>query len=51
MIAVDTGAAAIDHCNHLTDTDIIALAGSSTVATLLPAADLHTGQPPPPVDA
>ena len=48
MIAVDTGAAAVDHCNHLTDTDIIALAGSSTVATLLPAADLHTGQPPAP---
>ena len=48
MIAVDTGAAAIDHCNHLTDTDITALAGSPTVATLLPAVDLHTGQPPAP---
>jgi imidazolonepropionase len=48
MIAVDTGAAAVDHCNHLTDTDIIALAGSSTVATLLPTADLLTGQPPAP---
>jgi imidazolonepropionase len=48
MIAVDTGAAAIDHCNHLTDTDITALTGSPTVATLLPAVDLHTGQPPAP---
>ena len=44
MIAVDTGAAAVDHCNHLTDTDVIALAASSTVATLLPAVDLHPGR-------
>ena len=48
MIAVDTGAAAVDHCNHLTDTDILALAGSSTVATLLPATDLVAGRPPAP---
>jgi len=46
MIAVDTGAAAVDHCNDLTDTDVIALAGSSTVATLLPAVDLRTEQNP-----
>lgn len=48
MIAIDTGAAAVDYCNHLTDTDITALAGSSTVATLHPAADLYSGQPPAP---
>jgi imidazolonepropionase len=36
-IAVDVGAASVDHCTHLTDQDIETLAGSSTVATLLPA--------------
>jgi imidazolonepropionase len=50
-IAADTGAASVDHCTHLTDLDIAALAGSSTVATLLPACDLSTKQPPAPARA
>jgi imidazolonepropionase len=50
-IAVDTGAASVDHCTHLTDHDIAALAGSQTVATLLPACDLSTRQPPAPARA
>ncbi len=47
-IAVDTGAASVDHCTYLTDTDVQALAASDTVATLLPACDLSTLQPPAP---
>ncbi|MEJ2889229.1 imidazolonepropionase [Actinomycetospora aeridis] len=47
-VAVAAGAASVDHATHLGDADIDALAGSSTVATLLPACDLSTGQPPPP---
>ena len=50
-IAVDTGAASVDHCTYLTDRDIAALASSSTVATLLPACDLSTRQPPAPARA
>jgi imidazolonepropionase len=50
-IAVDTGAASVDHCTYLTDRDIDALAGGSTVATLLPACDLSTRQPPAPARA
>jgi imidazolonepropionase len=47
-VAVEAGAASVDHATHLTDADVDALAGSSTVATLLPACDLVTGQPAPP---
>jgi len=47
-LAVDLGAASVDHCTHLTPTDLEALAASSTVATLLPACDLSTRQPPAP---
>ena len=47
-IAVDTGAASVDHCTFLTGRDIDALVGSATVATLLPACDLSTRQPPAP---
>ena len=47
-IAVDVGAASVDHCTYLADRDIAALASSSTVATLLPACDLSTRQPPAP---
>ena len=47
-VAVDTGAASADHCTHLTDADIEALAGSDTVATFLPASDFCTRQPYPP---
>jgi len=47
-LAVELGAASADHCTHLTDADVDALAGSATVATLLPAADFSTRQPYPP---
>ncbi|MGJ7906847.1 imidazolonepropionase [Actinopolyspora sp. H202] len=43
-LAVELGAASVDHCTHLTGADIAALAGSDTVATLLPACDLSTRQ-------
>jgi imidazolonepropionase len=41
-LAVALGAASVDHCTHLTDDDVDALAGSATVATLLPAAEFST---------
>ena len=46
-LAVRLGAASADHCTHLTDRDVESLAGSSTVATFLPAADFCTRQPFP----
>ncbi|MEO6085158.1 MAG: imidazolonepropionase [Umezawaea sp.] len=46
-LAVDLGAASVDHCTYLSDKDIELLAGSDTVATLLPACDLSTRQPLP----
>jgi imidazolonepropionase len=47
QIAVAYGAASADHCAHLADSDVDALAGSDTVATLLPAAALCTRSPHP----
>ncbi|MHB1341394.1 MAG: imidazolonepropionase [Coriobacteriia bacterium] len=44
-IAVEFGAASVDHCSHLTDEDVDALANSATVATLLPGADFSTRSP------
>jgi imidazolonepropionase len=41
-IAVEFDAASADHATHLTDDDVAALAGSATVATLLPAAEFST---------
>jgi imidazolonepropionase len=46
-LAVELGAASADHCTHLTDADIAALAGSGTVATLLPGAEFSTRSPYP----
>jgi imidazolonepropionase len=46
-LAVSLGAASVDHCTYLTSSDVDALAGSDTVATLLPACDLSTRQPLP----
>jgi imidazolonepropionase len=46
-LAVELGAASVDHCTYLTDTDVAALAGSGTVATLLPSADFGTRSPYP----
>lgn len=48
QLAVELGAASADHCTHLSDADIAALAGSDTVATLLPASDFCTRSPYPP---
>ncbi|MGO4200990.1 imidazolonepropionase [Rhodococcus sp. TAF43] len=42
QLAVEMGAASVDHVTYVTDADIDALAGSSTVATLLPGADFST---------
>lgn len=48
-LAVELGAAAVDHCTYLTDTDIEALAGAAgtTVATLLPGVEFSTHSPYP----
>jgi len=46
-LAVELGAASVDHCTYLTRSDVDALARSDTVATLLPACDLSTRQPLP----
>jgi imidazolonepropionase len=47
QLAVEIGAASADHCTHLTDDDVDALAGSTTVATLLPLAEFSTRSPYP----
>ncbi|MBT2232767.1 imidazolonepropionase [Nonomuraea sp. NEAU-A123] len=53
QIACELGAASADHCTHLTDADIDALAASAphgasgTVATLLPGAEFSTRSPYP----
>jgi len=41
-LAVEVGAASADHCTHLSDDDVDALAGSDTVVTLLPGAEFAT---------
>jgi imidazolonepropionase len=46
-LAVELGAASADHCTHLTDADVEALAGGTTVATLLPGAEFSTRAPYP----
>ncbi|HEX2129841.1 MAG TPA: imidazolonepropionase [Solirubrobacterales bacterium] len=46
-LAVELGAASVDHCTYLDDADVEALGGSATVATLLPATDFSTRQPYP----
>jgi imidazolonepropionase len=47
QLAVELGAASVDHCTYLSDDDIVALAASDTVATFLPATDFSTRQPYP----
>jgi imidazolonepropionase len=42
-LAVELGAASADHLDHINEGDIRALAGSDTVATLLPGAVAHLG--------
>ncbi len=47
QLAVELGAAAVDHCTYLTAADVDALAGGSTVATLLPGVEFSTRHPYP----
>ncbi|MFE4861332.1 imidazolonepropionase [Streptomyces sp. NPDC056670] len=47
QLAVELEAASADHCTHLTDADVDALANSATVATLLPGAEFSTRAPWP----
>ena len=46
-LAVELGAASVDHCTYLSAADIDALAGSDTVATLLPGVEFATRSPYP----
>jgi imidazolonepropionase len=48
-LGVELGVASCDHCTHVSDDDVAALAGASgtTVATLLPTAELCTRSPFP----
>jgi imidazolonepropionase len=47
QIAVAAGAASADHCTYLSDADVVALADSAVVATLLPGVEFATRQPYP----
>lgn len=46
-LACELGAASADHCTHLTDADVAALADAGVVATLLPGAEFATRSPYP----
>jgi imidazolonepropionase len=46
-LACELGLVAVDHCTHLTDADVAALAGSGTIATLLAGVEFSTRQPYP----
>jgi imidazolonepropionase len=47
QLAVELGAASVDHCTYLSAADVDALAGSDTVATLLPGVEFSTRSPYP----
>jgi imidazolonepropionase len=47
QLAVELGAASVDHCTYLSDADVAALAGGTTVATLLPGVEFSTRSPYP----
>ncbi len=47
QLACELGLAAVDHCTYLSDADVAALAGSGTVATLLPGVEFSTRSPYP----
>ena len=49
QLAVELGAASVDHCTYLSPTDVDALAGAAdtTVATLLPGVEFSTRSPYP----
>ena len=46
-LAVELDCASADHCTHLSERDVELLAGSKTVATLLPGAEFSTRSPYP----
>ncbi|SNQ45806.1 Imidazolonepropionase [Frankia canadensis] len=46
-LAVEFAAASVDHCTYLSRADVNALAGSATVATLLPGVEFATRSPYP----
>lgn len=46
-LAVELGAASVDHCTYLSDDDVTALADSGTMATLLPGVEFSTRSPYP----
>lgn len=46
-LACELGLAAVDHCTYLSEEDVAALAGSGTVATLVPGVEFSTRQPYP----
>jgi imidazolonepropionase len=46
-LAVELGAASVDHCTYLADADVAALADGDTVATLLPGVEFSTRSPYP----
>lgn len=48
QLAVELGAASVDHAVYLSDADVDALANSTTVATVLPGADFSTRNSYPP---
>ena len=45
QVACEVGAASADHCTHLDEADVAALADSGTVATLVPGAEFSTRSP------
>jgi len=47
QVACEVGAASADHCTHLDDADVDALASTGVVATLLPGAEFSTRSPYP----
>ncbi len=46
-LAVELDCASVDHCTHISDSDIELLANSNTVATFLPGAEFSTRSPYP----
>jgi imidazolonepropionase len=47
QLACELGLTAVDHCTHLDDADVNALADSGTIATLLPGVEFSTRSPYP----
>lgn len=47
QVACEMGAASADHCTHLADDDVAALADTGVVATLLPTIEFSTRSPYP----